>query len=125
VSILIDTGVLLDYLSGVPQARDSIDRYSHGAISVLTWIELMSLAPEGKEEATRDFLRRFERLALNEAIADRAALVVRAHSGVTLSFAITYATARINSLKLVTVDVPVALRDDANIETPYLRPGAA
>ena len=121
MSALIDTGVLFDYLAGVSTAREALERYPSSAISVLTWVEVMALAPASKEESTRNFLRRFERLAFNEAIADRAALVARAHQDVPLPFAIAYATARINTLKLVTVDVPSALRDDANIEIPYER----
>lgn len=118
---LIDTGVLLDYLSGLPAAKETLDRLPNSSISVLTWVELLALAPDAKAEYTRNFLRRFERLAINEAIADRAAQVARAHPDVSLSFAVTYATARINSLSLVTVDPPDALRAEASIEVPYVR----
>ena len=121
MSALIDTGVLIDYLAGLPAARDALERFPGSSISVLTWVELMALAPQAKEEATRNFLRRFERLACNEAIADRAALLARSQPGIPLSFAITYATARINSLRMVTVDPPKTLGDDPNIEIPYAR----
>lgn len=121
MSSLIDTGVLLDYLSGLPAAKEALDRRPDSAISVLTWIELLALAPDAKAEYTRNFLRRFERLAINEAIADRAAQVARAHPTVSLSFAVTYATARINSLNLVTVDPPDALQAEPSIEVPYDR----
>jgi predicted nucleic acid-binding protein len=112
---------LLDYLNGVPAAREALERRPNSAISVLTWVELMALAPAAKEETTRNFLRRFERLAVNEAIADRATQVARAHPDVSLSFALTYATARINSLNLVTVDAPRALLAEPTIEIPYRR----
>jgi predicted nucleic acid-binding protein len=121
VSTLFDTGVLLDYLAGLPAARETLDRYPNSAISVVTWVELMTLAPRTKEESTRNFLRRFERLALNEAIADRAAQVARAYPSVPLSFAMTYATARINTLQLLTVDPPEALRSEPGIDIPYTR----
>ncbi len=121
MSALIDTGVLLDYLAGVPSARDTLEQYPNSAISVVTWVELMSLAPDVRAESTRNFLRRFERLAFNEAIADRAAQLARAHPEVPLTFAITYATARINSLKLVTADLPATLRAEMHIEVPYSR----
>ncbi len=121
MSALIDTGVLLDYLAGLPAARDALDRHPDGCISVLSWVEIMAIAPASKDEATRDFLRRFERLTFNEAIADRAAVLARAHPTIPLSFAITYATARINTLKLITADAPAGLKEDSNIEVPYQR----
>jgi predicted nucleic acid-binding protein len=72
VTSLFDTGVLIDYLTGRPEAAEVFAAQTFGAISVVSWVELMSVAPFGLEEATRTFLQRFERLALNEAIADRA-----------------------------------------------------
>ena len=121
MTVLIDTGVLLDYLGGKAAASESLEKYPNSAISVLTWVELMALAPASKIESTRDFLRRFERLAFNEAIADRAAQFARAHPGMSLSFSIAYATARINSMILLTVDLPKGLHGETSIEVPYAR----
>jgi predicted nucleic acid-binding protein len=121
VSALIDTGVLLDYLAGNAAAKNTLEQYPQSAISVLTWVEIMTLAPPNKEVATRDFLRRFERLAFNEAIADRATQLARAHPSMPLPFAVAYATARINSIKFVTADPPGELHIDSSIEVPYRR----
>jgi len=121
VTALFDTGVLVDHLSGTPDAAAVLAAHRYGAISVISWVELMSLAPDGVEEATRMFLHRFERLAINEAIADRAVAVHRAHPSLTLPRALIYATALVNSLTFISVDVPADLRSESNIVIPYRR----
>ncbi len=35
---LFDTNILIDYLSGIPQARAELERYSRRAISIITWM---------------------------------------------------------------------------------------
>ena len=34
-NVLFDTNILIDYLSGIPQARAELERYSNRAISVI------------------------------------------------------------------------------------------
>ena len=121
MTALFDTGVLVDHLTGKPEAAAVFSVHRYGAISVVSWVELMSAAPSGLEEATRTFLQRFERLALNEAIADRAVALRRAHPQLTLPRSLAYATALINSLTFITVDVPPDLQTEANILVPYPR----
>lgn len=119
MTALFDTGVVIDHLSGRPEAAAVFAAHRYGAISVISWVELMSVAPHGLEEATRMFLHRFERLAINEAIADRAVAVHRAHPSLALSRALIYATALVNSLTFISVDVPADLRAESNIVVPY------
>lgn len=125
MSALLDTGVLLDYLAGFPAAAECLGRYPNSAISVLTWVELMAAAPPKHAEATRDFLRRFERLAINEAIADRAAQLIGMHPALSLRGALAYGTARINSLTYVTADAPQSLVQEPNVAWAYPAPGRA
>lgn len=42
VKALLDTNILIDFLNGVPQARDEIARYRRTAISIITWMEVMA-----------------------------------------------------------------------------------
>src|SRR5262249_41227602 len=114
VTALFDTGVVIDHLSGRPEAAAVFAAHRYGAISVISWVELMSVAPHGLEEATRMFLHRFERLAINGAVA-----VHRAHPSLALSRALIYATALVNSLTFISVDVPADLRAESNIVVPY------
>ena len=119
MTALFDTGVLLDFLAGTPEAADLLANFPHGSVSVITWVELMRMAPSPTEETTRNFLRQFERLALNEAIADRAVLLARAYPELPLTRALIWATAQVNSLEFVSVDLPQSLRDHANVRVPY------
>jgi predicted nucleic acid-binding protein len=121
VTALFDTGVLVDHLLGKPEAAEVLAVHTYGAISVISWVELMSVAPSGLEESTRAFLQRFERLALNEAIADRAVVLRRAHPALTLPRALIYATALVNSLIFISVDVPPDLQSESNVVVPYQR----
>ena len=119
MTALFDTGVLVDHLLGRPEAAAVFAAHRYGAISVISWVELMSVGPNGLEEATRTFLHRFERLAINEAIADRAVAVHHAHPSLTLPRALIYATALINSLTFISVDLPADLHAELNIVVPY------
>jgi predicted nucleic acid-binding protein len=121
VIALFDTGVLVDHLTGKPEAAAVLAGHRHGAISVITWVELMGAAPPGLEEATRTFLHRFERLAINEAIADRAVSLRREHATMSLPRALIYATALINAMTFVSVDIPSELEAASNIVVPYAR----
>ena len=41
VKALLDTNILIDFLRGLPAARDELNRYEDKAISVITWMEVM------------------------------------------------------------------------------------
>jgi predicted nucleic acid-binding protein len=59
VKALFDTNILIDFLRGVPAARDELGRYADKAISVVTWMEVMVGAPPPAEQGTRAFLDGF------------------------------------------------------------------
>ena len=90
---LIDTDVLLDYLQGDERAAQALAPYDHRAISVVTWLELMAACPSPLLERTRGFLRSFERLSVNEAIADTALELIQRHPRLPHERALTWATA--------------------------------
>jgi predicted nucleic acid-binding protein len=120
LSALFDTSVVLDYLRGVTPADAAFERFQRRAITVTTWVEVMSAAPERLGEPTRDFLQTFERLAINEAIADRAFALLQQHSRLRLRHAMPWATAQLNSLVYVTADFPsLGVRDETTLFIPY------
>lgn len=121
MSALFDTSLLLDYLNGVPQAESVCEQYSHRAITVLTWAEVMAAAPADLSLQTREFLRKFERLAINEAIADRALELTQGHEGLTLRHAIPWATAQANKLLYITSNAPLLPKATPSILIPYRR----
>ncbi len=48
---VIDSDVLIDYLQGVPQAKQEIDRYSQSLYSVVSWMENMCGADTEEEKS--------------------------------------------------------------------------
>ena len=40
VKALFDTNILIDYLRGIPAAREELGRYRPKAISLVTWMEV-------------------------------------------------------------------------------------
>jgi predicted nucleic acid-binding protein len=125
VSALIDTSLMLDYLKGDRRAVHALAPYGHCAISVVTWLELMALSPPELVERTRGFLRSFERLSVNESIADEALRLLHDHAGLPFHRALTWATARLNQLPYVTVDASCIAKDDRNVVLPYRWGGGA
>lgn len=119
MSALFDTSVVVDYLRGVKPADAAFERFQHRAITVTTWVEVMSVAPERLAEPTRDFLQTFERLAINEAIADRALALMQQHSRLRLRHAMPWATAQVNALVYVTADFPSLGVRDETLFIPY------
>jgi hypothetical protein len=80
--------VVTDYLRGARQAASAFKRFPHRAITVTTWVEVMAAAPPALSLETREFLRTFERLAISEAISDRALALIERHEGLSLRHAI-------------------------------------
>jgi hypothetical protein len=118
VKALFDTNILIDYLNAIPQARIEVQRYGDKAISVITWMEVMIGADPKVESATRSFLSSFDRLGVDERVAEDAVWLRRNHR-IKLPDAIIWATARTNSMLLVTrntKDFPAA---DPGIRSPY------
>lgn len=119
MSAVVDTSLLVDYLRGISRAKAALVELAHPAITVTTWIEVMSAAPEHLETQTRNFLRRFERLAINEAIADRALALMQRYTELGMRYALPWATAQVNTLIYVTVDFPKLAVRDPGVLIPY------
>lgn len=124
VTALFDTSVLLDYLLGDQRAVEVFKQFDHRALSVVTWVEVMSVAPPAQGEATRAFLRSFERLSISEAIADEALRLIHARPGLPFHRALTWATARVNQMAYVTADKSFVHADDKAVLIPYAWPAA-
>jgi predicted nucleic acid-binding protein len=104
VRALFDSNILIDYLNGFNQAKKELALYESRAISVITWIEVMSGCDESAEITTRAWLSTFILIQLDHAIADRAAKMRRSSSvkKVRLPDAIILASAIENGFILVT-----------------------
>jgi len=118
VKALFDTSILIDFLQGIPAARNELNRYEDKAISVVTWMEVMVGASLQTEQGTRDFLNGFALVAVNEAIAERAVTLRRRHR-LKLPDAIVWASAQVQAMLLVTRDTKGFPVDDPGIRMPY------
>ncbi len=124
MTALFDTSVLLDYLLGDKRAGAVFKQFDYRALSVISWVEVMSVAPEVKHETTRAFLRSFERLSISEAIADEALRLLQDRPGLPFHRALTWATALVNQMTYVTVDNGFVGKDEKGILIPYAWNGA-
>ena len=118
VKALFDTNILIDHLNGIAAAHVEMDRYADGAISIVSWIEVMVGASDLASAQTRSFLNSFTVVGLDDAIAERA-VALRKTRRLRLPDAIIWASAMEQARLLVTRnsrDFPVG---DPGIREPY------
>ncbi|MEJ0004102.1 MAG: type II toxin-antitoxin system VapC family toxin [Pararobbsia sp.] len=118
VKALFDTNILIDYLSGVGSAKKELARYEHGAISTITWMEVLVGASAEDEASIRAWLSSFDVIALDSAIANRA-VEIRKQKKIRLPDAIIWASAQIHSLLLVSRNTKNFPADHPGVRVPY------
>ena len=119
LSELFDTNILIDHLNGITQATQEIQASSDPAVSVITWIEVMTGAADKAQEGTlRAFLTNFECLPVTNAVAERAAENRRARR-IKLLDAIILATAEAAGRTLVTRNVRDSPAGTSSVRVPY------
>lgn len=118
VKALFDTNILIDYLSGIEQARDELKRYSECAISMISWMEVMVGVADEHRDATKAFLASFSLIDIDAAVADEAVKLRRQHR-LKLPDAIVWASARTHDRLLVTRDAKDLPVDDPGVRIPY------
>ena len=116
---VFDTNILIDYLNGIPDAREEIDRYDRRIISIVTFIEaLVGAASEDEESAVRRFLSSFEIKELSKSVADLT-VQLRKDFRLKIPDAVIYATARDNGCLLVTRNTRDLKDEWPDIRVPY------
>lgn len=118
VKALFDTNILIDQLNSIPAARAELASYRGKAISIITWIEVLVGAKPGTEAATRYFLDRFEIVALDEQVAERAVDLRKQHR-LKLPDAVIWASAQVHAMLLVTRNTKDFPPGDPGIRMPY------
>jgi len=119
VNALIDTRLMLDYLQGEPRAAEAFAGCASRSITALTWVEVMRRCPPDRREATRAFLRGFERLSISESTADEAMRLSFARDGLPLERAVNWASAIVNQLVFVTTEAQGVREAERNVVVPY------
>ena len=119
VSPLFDTNILIDHLNGIKKATKELQRSDDLAISVITWIEVMTGAANKAQEAIlRAFLTNFECLPVTNAVAERAAENRRSRR-IKLPDAVILATAETAGRQLVTRNVRDFPEGTSGVRVPY------
>jgi predicted nucleic acid-binding protein len=98
---LFDTNILIDYLRGISQARAECDKHSDRAVSIVTWMEVMSGSTAANEADARLCLLNFYTVPLTAEVAERA-FILRRTSRSKLPDAIIQATAEGSGRILIT-----------------------
>lgn len=119
VKVLFDTNILIDYLNGIPQARDEIARYSDKAISLITWMEVLVGATPQTEVVIQSFLNDFLTLAIDKAVGE-IAVDIRQRRKIKLPDAIVWATALANGRILISRNTKDFAGDEPGIRVPYI-----
>jgi predicted nucleic acid-binding protein len=77
---VLDTNILIDYLGGHVQASDELTLFPRAYISTITWIELMAGCKDrAEQQLIRRFLLGFDRVAVDQEVADLSLLIRRQH----------------------------------------------
>lgn len=108
--MLVDTDVLIDFLRGLPEARDFVrDLPVDTAISAITVAELhVGVRDGGERTALQGMLETFRILSLDAEIASRGGLLRRDFGrshGVGLNDALIAATTEVHGLKLASLNL--------------------
>ncbi len=116
---VFDTNILVDYLNGLPQAAEELNRYNQRLISQITWMEVMAGCRDDQEEQlVRGFLATFDVVPIDAQVAETA-VILRRTSRRRLPDAIILATAECSHALLVTRDTKDFPSDTPGIRVPY------
>lgn len=114
-----DTNIVIDVLHDRPVAWAELRMATRPWISRMTWIEVMSGAPEGAATETEEFLRLFAVSEIDEEIGRRAASLRVQRRSLKSPDAIILASAQMSGRILVTrntKDFPATM---PGIRVPY------
>jgi predicted nucleic acid-binding protein len=118
IAALLDSNILIDSLLGHELASNEIKRYERPAISLMSWMEVMSGTKEENRSPTRQYLASFRLLGVDSPVAERAVLI-RARFRLKLPDAIIWATAQEHRLLLVTRNTKDFPTDEPGFRMPY------
>jgi len=116
---VFDTNILVDYLKGIPDARQEIAGIENRLISIVTWTEVLVGVSDVQETArARRFLDRFEIILLGFEVAELAA-ELRRHHRMKLPDAVIWATAKTHHALLVTRNTRDFPSEERDVRFPY------
>jgi len=123
---LFDTNILIDYLKGKHEATTLLNQcLKEGQVltcSLMTKVELLSGARPGEEQILRDFLDAFDRIGLDDNIAEgsgRYMSLYRKSHGINTADAIIAASALARGAVLYTLNDRHFPMDDIKVIKSY------
>jgi predicted nucleic acid-binding protein len=123
---LFDTNILIDYLKGKPEAVSLLNQcLEEGQVltcSLISKVELLSGARPGEEQVLRDFLDVFDRIDLDDIIAEAAGHYMnlyRKSHGLNTADAIIAASALARGAVLYTLNDRHFSMNDIKVIKPY------
>ena len=119
---LLDTNILIDYLSGIKAAKAELALYPDKAISVITWMEVqvgVHTGAEGDQTVIDQFLSKFTVVPIDMAVSARA-VALRQKTRIKLPDAIIWATAQVENRLLVTRNSKDFPAKHPGVRIPYL-----
>lgn len=115
---LFDTHIILDYLTGKPEAKREIEQHEKPLLSALSQMEILAAATKQELPILSAFFKRFEIVACDESVAELAAALKQRH-GISNESAVIWASAKAHSALFVTRNAIVYPMQEAGIRNPY------
>ncbi len=117
---VVDSDVLIDYLQGIPAAREELARYQRPLYSIISFMELLAGArTDAERQAAEALLGSLGRVELTEIVARRA-VELRQALRLKLPDAIVLASAEIEGCILVTRNTKDFPPNDPRVRFPYV-----
>lgn len=118
VKAVVDTNILIDFLTGSLKARRELESFDEIYISLVSWMEVLASATDEEEPEIREFLRRFRVHDVDQGVAERA-VDIRRREKIRLPDAIIWATAQHLGMMLVTRNTRDFPAKHPGIRVPY------
>lgn len=116
---VLDSDVLIDYLQGLPAAREELARYRRPLYSIISFMELLAGSRTAAEsQAAEALLASLGRVELTEEVARRA-VEMRQRLRLKLPDAIVLASAEVEGCILVTRNTRDFPANDPRVRFPY------
>jgi predicted nucleic acid-binding protein len=115
---LFDTHILMDYLRGIPAAREEMQRYKAFYVSAVTWIELTTVLGADALNEVESFLGYFTQLPCDKAVTEAAA-DLQPRYRLPVPQTIVMATALAHHIPLVTRGAHPYPKDHPLVRTAY------
>ncbi|EIZ78783.1 PilT-like protein [Novosphingobium sp. Rr 2-17] len=113
-----DTNILVDWLTGQPQAVAELARYKRHRISRIVWTEVLAGEPLETRQRIQQLLNHFEIVEI-EARAAAAAADIRHRMKIKLLDALILATAQVHGAILVTRNTKDFSASMPGVRIPY------